>query len=108
VALIRATIALDSLTLSPEEQVGVEVVRRAAFVPAIVIATNCGKNGSSIAEKIGERQGSWGYNGMTDTFADLVKEGIVDPLLVTKQALLQAASIAGMLLTSAALVSDRQ
>lgn len=107
VALLRAVKALDNLGLSAEESVGVEVVRSAVFAPATAIANNCGKQGNLIAEKVFERQGSWGYNGLTDDFADLMKEGVVDPVLVTKSALANAASIAGLLLTIAAMITDK-
>lgn len=107
VALLRALPALDSLSFNGEEQIGLEIVRKAAFAPAIAIANNCGKQGNLIAEKIFERQGAWGYNGLTDEFADLIKEGIVDPVLVTKSALTHAASIAGTLLTIAAMITEK-
>ena len=107
VALLRAVKALDNLQLSPDEAVGVEIVRLAAFAPATAIANNCGKQGNLIAEKIFERQGSWGYNGLTDEFADLMKEGVVDPVLVTKSALANAASVAGLLITIAAMITDK-
>lgn len=107
VALLRAVKALDKLGLSPEEAIGVEIMRLAAFAPAAAIAANCGKQGNLIAEKIFERQGSWGYNGLTEDFADLMKEGVVDPVLVTKSALANAASVAGLLLTIAAMITDK-
>ena len=106
VALLRASIALDALSLPEDEQIGVEILRKAAFAPAIAIANNCGKHGNLIAEKIFERQGAWGYNGLTGEFADLKKEGIFDPVRVTKNALRNAASIAGTLLTVDVLVAD--
>ena len=62
---------------------------QAAFAPATAIANNCGKQGNLIAEKIFEKEGSWGYNGLTDEFCDLVKAGVIDPVLVTKSALTQ-------------------
>ncbi|MGH2639267.1 MAG: chaperonin GroEL, partial [Rhabdochlamydiaceae bacterium] len=107
VALLRAIKALDHLILSGDEQIGLEIVRKACFAPATAIASNCGKQGNLIAEKVFERQGSWGYNGLTDEFADLMKEGIIDPVLVTKSALTHAASVAGILLTVATLITDK-
>jgi chaperonin GroEL len=107
VALLRAVKALDKLTFVKDEHIGLEIVHKACFAPATAIATNCGKQGNMIAEKVFERQGSWGYNGLTDEFADLIKEGIIDPVLVTKSALRHAASVAGMLLTAAALITDK-
>jgi len=107
VALIRASKALDALKLTGDEALGVQIVRHACFAPASAIASNCGKNGSLIAEKIAEKEGSFGYNGLTDAFSDLVKDGVIDPVLVTKSALGAAASVAGMLLTIAAIVTDK-
>lgn len=107
VALIRASKALDKLDLSKDEAIGREIVRKAAFAPAIAIANNCGKQGNVIAEKIYEKEGSFGYNGLTDEFTDLIKAGVVDPVLVTKNALMNASSVAGMLITIAAMITDK-
>lgn len=107
VALIRASRALQKLKLKGDEAIGVEIIRKACFAPAIAIANNCGKTGSMIAEKIGEKEGSYGYNGLTDAFSDLVKDGVIDPVLVTKSALAHAASISGLLLTIGAIITDK-
>lgn len=107
VALIRAVKALDGLKLSPEEMVGVDIIREAALAPAIAIATNCGKQGNMIAEKIAEKEGAFGYNGLTDTFSDLIQDGVIDPVLVTKSALLNASSIAGILITISCMITDK-
>ncbi len=107
VALIRASCALDQLKLTGDELVGLEIIRKACFAPAIAIANNCGKNGSLIAEKIFEKEGSLGYNGMTDAFSDLVQDGVIDPVLVTKSALVYAASVSGMLITIGAMITDK-
>ncbi len=107
VALIRAVKALDALKLNGDEAIGVDVVRKACYAPAIAIANNCGKIGGVIAEKIAEKEGSFGYNGLTDEFSDLVQDGVIDPVLVTKSALVHAASVAGMLITIAAMITDK-
>jgi chaperonin GroEL len=107
VALIRSSKALDSLKLHGDEAIGVEIVRTACFAPAAAIANNCGKIGGIIAEKIAEKEGSYGYNGLTDQFSDLVKDGVIDPVLVTISALIYAASVAGMLITIAAIITDK-
>jgi chaperonin GroEL len=99
--------ALEAFVLPGDEQIGVEVVRKAAFAPAIAIANNCGEQGNLIAEKIYERQGAWGYNGLTGEFADLSKDGVVDPVKVTKSAFTNAASVSGILLTVAAMITDK-
>jgi chaperonin GroEL len=107
VALIRASKALDKLKLKGDMAIGVEIVRKACYAPAIAIANNCGKTGELIAEKIAEKEGSFGYNGLNDTFSDLVKDGVIDPVLVTKSALVHAASVSGLLITIAAMITDK-
>ncbi len=107
VALIRAAKILDTLKLTGDEAIGVDIIRKACFAPAIAIANNCGKIGSLIAEKVSEQQGSFGYNGLTDSFSDLVKDGVIDPVLVTKSALIHAASISGLLITIAVAITDK-
>ncbi len=107
VALLRSIKALENLCLKGDEAIGVEIIRSAAFAPAAAIANNCGKQGSLIAEKVYEKEGSFGYNGLTDEFCDLVAAGVIDPVLVTKSALKNAASISGMLITIAAMITDK-
>ncbi len=107
VALIRATKALEKLTLQGDEKIGLEIIRQACFAPAIAIANNCGKQGNLIAEKIHEQQGAFGYNGLTDSFGDLFKEGVIDPAFVTKSALVNAASISSLLITIAAMITEK-
>ena len=107
VALLRAVKALERLNLRGDEQIGVSIVKQACFAPATKIANNCGKQGNLIAEKIYEAEGNFGYNGLTDKFSDLIKDGVIDPVLVTKNALKNAASIASLLLTTAAMIADK-
>jgi len=107
VALLRTVDVLDKLNLTGDEAVGVQIIRDAAFAPATAIANNCGKQGNLIAEKIYESTGAMGYNGLTDEFTDLLQAGVVDPVLVTKQALTNAASVASLLLTTACMVTDK-
>jgi len=107
VALLRALAKLDAVQLSGDEAVGVQIVRQAAFEPCIAIANNCGKQGQLVAEKVFEAKGSLGYNGLTDQFEDLVKAGVIDPVLVTKTALINATSVASMLLTSDCLITEK-
>jgi chaperonin GroEL len=107
VALLRALKALDKLKVEGDEKIGVEIIRQAAYAPATAIANNCGKQGTLIAEKIFEQEGAFGYNGLTDEFCDLIKAGVIDPVLVTKSALKHAASISGMLITIAAMITDK-
>jgi chaperonin GroEL len=107
VALIRATKALGALKLPADEQIGVEIVLNAAYAPAIAIATNCGKQGNLVAERIAEKTAGFGYNGLTDAYSDLIQDGVIDPVLVTKSALKHAASISGLLITIAAMITDK-
>ncbi len=107
VALLRAIKALDLLKLSADEMIGVDIVREAAKAPAIAIASNCGKQGNLIAAKTLDLEGSFGYNGATDSFGDLFKEGVIDPRLVTESALKYAASVSGLLITIAVMITDK-
>lgn len=107
VALLRAIKALDSLTCSGDEAIGIDIIRRAAFSPTATIAHNCGKQGDLIAEKVFEQEGNWGYNGLTDQFSDLVLDGVIDPVTVTKSALIYAASVSSMLLTINAVITEK-
>jgi len=107
VALIRAVKALDSLKLEGDERIGVQIIREVAAEPAIAIANNCGKRGEIVAEKIAEAEGGWGYNGLADSFGNLIEAGVIDPVLVTKTAIINAASVSSLLLTTAAMITDK-
>ncbi|MFN0065928.1 MAG: chaperonin GroEL [Chlamydiales bacterium] len=109
VALLRVVDTLDSLALTGDQAFGVQIVRMAVFAPATAIAENCGRQGNLIAQKIYEekKKKNWGYNGLTDEFMDLVEAGVIDPVLVTKSALRHAASVSGLLLTTACMISDK-
>ena len=103
--LIKAIAALDSLHLEGDERVGVNIIRRALEEPARQIANNAGVEGSVIVQQI--KVGGQGYNAATGEFGDLVAQGIVDPAKVTRSALQNAASIAGLILTTETLVAER-
>jgi chaperonin GroEL len=109
VALIFAGKVLNQLNLTDhDEQVGIEILKKACLAPAIAIANNCGVQGNLVAEKIAQQEDNhFGYNGLTDRYEDLVKAGVIDPVLVTKSALKNAASIAGLLLTISAMITDK-
>lgn len=106
VALLRAIPHLDALKVSDEERVGLAILKRALEEPVRQIAENAGKDGSVIVEEVKKRAGAEGYNAATDTFENLVTAGIIDPTKVTRSALQNAASIAGMFLITEALVSE--
>ncbi len=108
VALLRAQSALDDLKVDREdEQIGVSILRRALEEPIRQIVENAGVEGSIVVEKVRQsKDPSFGYNAQTDVYEDLVKAGVMDPTKVVRTALQNAASIAGMLLTTEAVVVD--
>jgi len=107
VALIRASAALDSLKVGDEERVGVNIVRRAMEDPCRWIANNAGWEGAIVLDKIKNNKGAFGFNAATEEFEDLMKAGIVDPTKVVRTALQNAASVAGLLLTTEAMVAEK-
>jgi chaperonin GroEL len=107
VALLRAQKALDNVKdLEGDEKVGVAIVRRAVEEPTRQLADNAGREGALVVEEVKKRKGNEGYDVSADEYTDLVKAGIVDPTKVTRTALQNAASIAGLLLTTEALVTE--
>ena len=107
VALLRAAIALKSLKLPGDEQIGVDIIRRACEEPIRQIVQNSGEEGAIVMGKIRENKNPhFGYNAQTDTYEDLVESGVIDPAKVTRSALQNAASIAGLMLTTEAMVCE--
>lgn len=106
VALIRAVKALDNLKLDDEEKIAIGILRRALEEPLRMIAQNAGVDGSVIVEEVKKNSGNYGYNAATGVYEDVVKAGIIDPAKVTRSALQNAASIAGMFLTTEAVITD--
>ena len=107
VALIRAGKALDGLKLDGDQQIGVNIVRRAIEEPLRWIAQNAGQEGAIVCEKVREsKKASFGYNAQTEVYEDLVAAGVIDPAKVTRTALQNAASIAGLMLTTEATVHE--
>src|SRR5712691_4492659 len=107
VAFIRAQKVLDNLKdLEGDEKVGVQIVRRAIEEPTRQLADNAGQEGALVVEEVRKRKGNEGYDVATGEYTDLVKAGIVDPTKVTRSALQNAASIAGLLLTTEAIVTE--
>ena len=107
VALVRAAAALGALQLADEEQNGVRIIRRAMEEPARCIATNAGAEGSVTLNTIKKGKGAFGFNAATETFGDMVKDGIIDPTKVVRSALQNAASVAGLLLTAEAIITEK-
>jgi chaperonin GroEL len=106
VALLRCLPALDSLKLGGDEQIGVDIVKRAVEEPLRALAANGGVEGSIVVQEVKKRKGNEGYNVATGEYEDLVKAGVVDPKKVTRSALQNAASIAGLLLTTECLITE--
>ncbi|MFH1789779.1 MAG: chaperonin GroEL [bacterium] len=106
VALLRATKVLDDLVLNEEQKVAVNILKRALEEPLRQIAENAGIDGAVVAEEVKKNQGSFGYNAATGKYGDLIADGVIDPTKVTRSALQNAVSIAGMLLTTEAVVTD--
>ena len=106
VALVRTSSKVKPADLTHDQEVGYNIVVRAAQAPLKSIAGNAGKDGGVVCEKVSEAKGGNGYNAATDTYEDLVKSGVIDPVKVTRTALQNAASVATLLLTSDALIAD--
>jgi chaperonin GroEL len=107
VALLRAAKALDTLKLDGDQHVGAQIIRRALEEPMRWIAANAGNEGSIVVSRVREAKAvDEGYNAATDTYEDLVKAGVIDPAKVVRNALQNASSIASLLLTTEALVSE--
>src|SRR3989442_5090459 len=106
VALLRASKGLEDLKLQGDQRVGMEIIRRALEEPMRWIATNAGAEGSIVVSKVREMKQDEGFNAATETYEDLVKAGVIDPAKVVRNALQNASSIASLLLTTEALVSE--
>jgi chaperonin GroEL len=106
VALLRAIEAVDKVKAEGDVAVGVAIVRRALEEPSRQIANNAGHEGSVLVRDAMQKKGNEGFNAATGKFEDLVKAGVIDPAKVAKTALLNACSIAGLLLTTEAMVTE--
>ncbi|MBN1795336.1 MAG: chaperonin GroEL [Sedimentisphaerales bacterium] len=107
VALIRCAGAIDKLKLSGDEKTGAEIVKKALTMPCYWIAENAGATGNLVVNKVAEGKDGFGYNAATDTYEDLYEAGVIDPAKVTRIALQNAVSIAGLLLTTDCLVTEK-
>lgn len=107
VALVRGGSALDGVSLDDaDEQTGVNIVRRSLEAPLRWIAQNAGQEGAIVIERVRNEDGNMGYDANVDRYCDLVEAGIIDPAKVTRNALQNAASIAGLMLTTEATVHE--
>jgi chaperonin GroEL len=107
VALIRASSGLQNLKVSEDEQVGVRIIQKALEEPTRWIAQNAGAEGSVVLDKIRNSKGAFGFNAASEEFEDLLKAGIVDPTKVVRTALQNAASVAGLMITTEAMIADK-
>ncbi|MDF9827952.1 chaperonin GroEL [Ereboglobus sp. PH5-10] len=106
VALLRTAKAIDALELEGDEKIGSQIVRRAIAHPLKQLCANAGIDGGVVVKEVLGSKGAIGYNVATDKFEDLVKAGVVDPTMVTRTALQNASSIAGLLLTTECMITD--
>jgi chaperonin GroEL len=106
VAFLRAAMTIDHLKLKGDEKVGGDIVRRALEEPIRQIAENAGVEGSIVVQKVRENNGAYGFNAETESYEDLMASGIIDPTKVTRIALQNASSIASLMITTEALVTE--
>jgi chaperonin GroEL len=107
VAYLRTIPALDKLKLVGDEQIGVNIVKKALEEPLRMIAANAGMEGSIVVEKVKEKKGSFGFNARTDKYEDMIDAGVIDPTKVTRFALQNAASVASLMLTTQCMIADK-
>ncbi|MBN1363706.1 MAG: chaperonin GroEL [Syntrophaceae bacterium] len=107
VAYLRTLPVLAKMNLEGDEQIGVNIVKKAIEEPIKMIACNAGMEGNIVVEKVKEKKGSYGFNARTDDYEDMITAGVIDPTKVTRFALQNAASVAGLLLTTQCMVADK-
>jgi chaperonin GroEL len=107
VALLRTASALEKVKLKGDQAIGVNIVRRALEEPIRWIITNAGLEASVVVNKIKEKSGSYGFNAATEQYEDLIQSGVIDPTKVTRVALVHASSVAGVMLTTEAIIADK-
>ncbi|HYC21487.1 MAG TPA: chaperonin GroEL [Candidatus Bathyarchaeia archaeon] len=107
VALLRSSASLEKLHVADEEKVGVNIVRRSCEDPLRWIATNAGQEGSIVLDRVKNGKGAFGFNAATEEYEDLIKAGIIDPTKVVRTAILNASSVAGLLLTTEAMIAEK-
>jgi chaperonin GroEL len=105
-AYIRSVSSIDALGLSGDTKLGAEIIKRSLRLPTITIAANAGKDGEVIANRVAKEKGGVGYNAKSGEFEDLVKSGVIDPVKVAKSALINAASVATLLLNTEAMIAE--
>lgn len=106
VGFIRASVALEKMKAKGDEQIGIDIIRRALDAPIRQLAQNAGLEGSVVVQRVREEKGNIGYDFTKDAYVDMIKAGVLDPTKVTRSALENAASISGLLLTTEVLITD--
>ena len=106
IALLRATAAVSDLSLSRDQAFGAGIIERALEAPARTLVENAGEEGGVVINNIKEGEGNFGFNATTLEFEDLLDSGVIDPTKVVKSAVRNAASVAGLLLTTEALITE--
>ena len=106
-ALVRCIEAVDALKLKGDEKTGANIVAKALRMPCYWIADNAGAVGNIVVNKVAQGKGGFGYNADTDKYEDLISAGVLDPVKVTRIALQNAASVAGLLLTTDCVVTEQ-
>jgi len=106
VALIRAASSLTELKFKDDRQYGVQIIRRAIEEPLRQIATNAGHEGSIVIDRVKNGKGAFGFNAATEEYEDLIKAGVIDPAKVVRAALQNAASVASLMLSTEALITE--
>jgi chaperonin GroEL len=107
VTLIRAARALEGLQFDREQQMGVDIIKRAVEEPLRMIARNAGVDGSIVIQEVRNSEGAFGFNAATEQYGDMLEFGIIDPTKVVRHALQNAASVAGLMITTEALIADK-
>jgi len=107
VAYLRTLPVLAKMDLSGDEQIGVNIVKKAIEEPIKMIACNAGLEGSIVVEKVKEKKGAFGFNARTDEYEDMISAGVIDPTKVTRFALQNAASVSGLMLTTQCMIADK-
>ncbi|MEE2789267.1 MAG: chaperonin GroEL [Myxococcota bacterium] len=107
VTLIRAARALEGVELGNEQQMGLNIIKRAVEEPLRMISRNAGVDGSIVIQEVKQSEGSFGFNAATEQYGDMLEFGIIDPTKVVRHALQNAASVAGLMITTEALIADK-
>jgi chaperonin GroEL len=107
VALVRTIPVLDKLKLDGDQQIGVNIVKKAVEEPLRMIAANAGFEGSIVVEKVKDKKGDFGFNAYSDKYENLMKAGVIDPTKVARFALQNAASVAALMLTTQCMVAEK-